>query len=137
MPIDNFAAAQDLTDRLKATIPFRVQANKQLLARVQNEGYLANTDTSFDVDLVAYSGDIGGINCGFSIPNQNELPAQQFVVSITHLQIDPNHPLAAEVQDYQRRRIRGLKLSEKGGFALELLSQQHNVQSRRKKGFGK
>ncbi|ARV60040.1 hypothetical protein BZZ01_16675 [Nostocales cyanobacterium HT-58-2] len=38
-------------------------------------------------------------------------------ISITHLIIDSNHPLASEVQAYQRQRIRKLMLRVAGAEA--------------------
>ncbi len=61
-------------------------------------------------DLCNYSGDMGGINCGLMAEDENK-----FISSITHMKIDPEHPLAAEVRDYQQRRIEGLKRSQQGG----------------------
>jgi len=134
MQIDNYQEAQDLTERLAATIPFQVRAGKELLKTMSDRGDTVDANTWLPVDWVKYSGDIGGINCGLDVsPGQTE---QRYVVSITHLEIDPEHPLAAEVKAYQRKRIQRLMLQNQGGFAAELLAQRTTRQKKKsKKGF--
>jgi hypothetical protein len=110
MPIDNFLEAQYLCDRLKKTLPFRVRAGFQLRNVMKEKGLQVDEETWFPVDFVGYSGDAGGISCGLTAENENK-----FVSSITHVKIDPEHPLAAEVRDYQQQRIEGLRRSEQGG----------------------
>lgn len=56
--------------------------------------------------------------------------------SITHLKIDPTHPLAAEVQAYQRQRIRKLMLQDSRGFTAELMTIEPRKSKKRSKGFG-
>jgi hypothetical protein len=131
MQIDNREAAQDLCDRLEATIPFSVRVGKQLLKTMIEGGNRATLDDIFTVDWVKYSGDVGGINCAFEYSKGGE----RYAVSLTHLKIDPEHPLAEEVTAYQQRRIRLLKLQERGGFAANLLANT-NQQKRRKGGAG-
>jgi hypothetical protein len=131
MQIDNLEAAQDLCDRLEATIPFTVRPTKQLLKTMIDRGNRASLDDVFTIDWVKYSGDIGGINCAFEYSKGGE----RYAVSLTHLKIDPAHPLADEVIAYQQRRVRLLKLQDRGGFAADLLANT-NQQKRRKGGFG-
>jgi hypothetical protein len=134
MQIDNREAAQDLCDRLEATIPFSVRPTKQLLKTMIDRGNHASLDDVFTVDWVKYSGDVGGINCAFTYSDGGE----RYVVSLTHLKIDPEHPLVEEVVAYQQRRIRLLKLQDRGGFAADLLA--NTTQQKRRKGaigFGK
>lgn len=110
MQIDNFLEAQDLCDRLEETLPFRVRAGFQLRNTMKEKGIQVDEETWFSVDLVGYSGDEGGIMCGLVAENENKI-----VSSITHMKIDPEHPLAAEVRDYQQWRIEMLKRSEQEG----------------------
>jgi hypothetical protein len=136
MQIDNSAAAQALSDRLEATVPFPVRAGKELLNTMRSKGDRANADTVFRVDLVKYAGDMGGITCGLEPLAGQAKPKEKFVVSLTHLKLDPTHPLAAEVEAYQRNRIQRLKLQEQKGFAAELLASQSTVKRKPSKGFG-
>jgi hypothetical protein len=77
---------------------------------MKEKGLQVDEETWFPVDFVGYSGDEGGIMCGLIAENENK-----FVSSITHVKIDPEHPLAAEVRDYQQQRIEGLRRSEQVG----------------------
>jgi hypothetical protein len=97
MQIDNLEEAQDLCDRLEATIPFSVRVGKKLLKTMLDGGNKVTLDDVFTVDWVKYSGDMGGINCAFEHSSNKE----RYVVSLTHLKIEPEHPLAAEVTAYQ------------------------------------
>lgn len=74
--------------------------------------------------------------CGLKEPNNPE-SKEQYVSSITHLKIDPTHPLAAEVQTYQRQRIRKLMLQDSRGFKAELMTIEPRKTKNRSKGFGK
>ncbi|HAG83115.1 MAG TPA: hypothetical protein DCL61_18615 [Cyanobacteria bacterium UBA12227] len=135
MQIDNYAEAIALTEKLEATLPFKVRAGKPLLKTMRERGEIVTPDQEFTVDLVKYSGDIGGINCGLVSDRNNK---ERYVVSITHLKIDPNHPLAAEVKAYQQRRIRMLKLQEQKGFAAEILASQLGRKTKKRShGFGR
>jgi hypothetical protein len=81
MQIDNVREAQDLSDRLEATIPFLVRIGTQLLKTMLDSGNHVSIDDFFTVDWVKYSGDVGGINCAFEEPDSK----QRYVVSITHI----------------------------------------------------
>ncbi|WP_278560020.1 hypothetical protein [Fischerella thermalis] len=61
------------------------------------------SDQEFFIEHVKYSGDIGGIMCVLA---SNPEEKEHYVVSITHLIIDPSHPLAAEVQSCWRQHQR-------------------------------
>jgi hypothetical protein len=137
MPIDNYAEAQALSDRLEATVPFQVRATKELLKTMHSKGQQVNADTIFTVDWVKYSGDIGGINCSLVPFVGDPQTGEHYVVSLTHLRIDPEHPLAELVQAYQHKRIQGLKLKDQIGFAAELMPQQPTTKRKISKGFGK
>ena len=108
--IDNYIEAQDLCDDLEATLPFRVKAGFKLRKTMGDKGLQVDEQTWFPVDFAKYSGDEGGIMCGLMTEDD-----QQFVVSLTHVKIDPEHPLAAEVKEYQQQHIEKLKRSEQGG----------------------
>jgi hypothetical protein len=134
MQIDNFEEAQALTVQLEQTLPFQIRPGKELLKMVRDQGKSISSETVFTVDGVIYSGDIGGINCAL-MPWSEVGNKERFVVSITHLVIDPQHPLASKVKAYQQKRIQGLKLQNQVGFAAELLAQR-NASKRKKRGSG-
>jgi hypothetical protein len=126
----------DLSNRLEATIPFQVKPGKQLLKMMRNRGDRIDADTSFNVTSVMYSGDAGGISGKLERVNGKSL-STTYVVSMTQVTIDPNHPLAAEVQAYQQRRIRLLKLQDTSEFVKELVLEKKMPKRKSSKGFGK
>lgn len=137
MQIDNFEEAQALTKALEKTLPFQVRAGKEFLKMMRDRGESISAKTDITVSGVMYSGDMGGINCTLEAFPDGTLK-EVFVVSITHLVIDPQHPLAKEVNAYQQKRIRGLKLQDQVGFAAEVLSQRAAPKHKKRgSGFGK
>ncbi|AFY46830.1 hypothetical protein Nos7524_0931 [Nostoc sp. PCC 7524] len=136
MRIDDYNAAKALVEKLKESLPIKARAGKEFLKRLKKQGENADTDREFEIDFVGYSGDEGGIMCGLKEPNNPEIK-EKYVSSITHLEIDPNHPLASEVQAYQRQRIRKLMLQNEAGFAAELMVIEPAKKKKQSKGFGK
>ena len=134
MQIDNFEEAQALTKALEKTLPFQVRPGKKFLKTMRDRGESVSDKTDITVSGVMYSGDMGGINCTLDSFAGGTLK-ERFIVSITHLVIDPQHPLAQEVKTYQQKRIRGLKLQDQVGFASELLAKR-TVSKKKKRGSG-
>ncbi|MEH2390465.1 MAG: hypothetical protein V7K21_01920 [Nostoc sp.] len=135
MRIDDYNAANALTEKLKESLPIKARAGKEFLKTLKQKGEDADPDREFEIDFVGYSGDEGGIMCGLKEPNNPE-SKEKYVSSITHLKIDHNHPLAAEVQAYQRQRIRKLMLQDSGGFTAELMTIEPRKSKKCSKGFG-
>ncbi|WP_315789393.1 hypothetical protein [Fischerella sp. JS2] len=134
MIIDNYDAAVALTEKLQASLPIKARAGKEFLKTLKQRGEATDPDQEFLIDSVNYSGDMGGIMCALA---SNTEEKERYVVSITHLIIDPNHPLAAEVQKYQRQRTRKLMPEHQEGFSAELLAQASAKKRKRTSGFGK
>jgi hypothetical protein len=134
MKIDDRSVAIALTEKLKASLPMKVRPGKQFLRMLKEKGEIANPDKEYEVNSVLYSGDEGGISCALA---SDATDKTAYVVSITHLEIDSNHPLAAELKEYQKQRTRKLFLQDKGGFAKELLANQSVKNKKRSSGFGK
>ncbi|MEA5503849.1 hypothetical protein VB735_12160 [Halotia wernerae UHCC 0503] len=143
MKIDNYNAAKALTKKLKDSLPIKIRAGKQFLKTLKQKGEDAEPDKEFEIDFVGYSGDEGGIMCGLATEPNNPESKEKYVVSLTHLIIDPNHHLASEVQAYQRQRTRKLILQNEAGFAAEFLlaqesgKQESGTKKKRGWGFGK
>lgn len=76
---------------------------------LRQKGENADPDREFEIDFVGYSGDEGEIMYGLKEPNNSE-SKEKYVSSITQLRIDSNHPIATEVEAYQRQRICKLML---------------------------
>jgi hypothetical protein len=91
---------------LKAAAPFEVELSTSLIEYLQAEN-LAGTDRMHNVvwDL-SYAGDEGGILCHMS---RSEETGRALVVSLTHIVMPRSMPLAADVADYQRHRVKKLK----------------------------
>lgn len=135
MQIDNYQEAHALTEKLMALLPIKARPTLELVKSLREQGKSINPNQEFSINYVNYSGDLGGIMCAIG---ENPEDKEVHVVSITHLKIDPDYPLAAEVQAYQQKRLRGLKLQNQSGFAAELLSRLPTVtKKKRTKGFGK
>ena len=135
MQIDNYAEAQALTEKLAANVPITVTPTKQLVKTLRQQGETIDPKQSYEIDSVLYSGDMGGITC---VLKGGEDGKSAYVVSITHLTIDPDHPLAPEVEAYQQQRARMLAIQDSKGFAAELLAARSakTKKKRRSKGFG-
>jgi len=134
MKIDDPVTANILTAKIFDTIPFKAYLGKPLLKLSERDGYKTDASTPFTVDWVGYSGDEGGIMC--SLKDTLET-TQMYVTSITHVKIDPEHPLIAEIEAYQEERTIKLAIQARGGFSAELLKRSLTKRKSNKKGFGK
>jgi len=135
MKIDDPVAASILTEKLSVTAPFKAYLGKPLLKISERDGHKTDATTPFMVDWVGYSGDEGGIMCALkSVLETGEM----YVVSITHIKIDSEHPLIAEIEAYQLERTIKLALKNSRGFSSELVNQKLPKGKRKttKKGFG-
>lgn len=139
MKVDNYREATALTEKLKASLPIKVKAAKEFLKMLKKRGEIANPEKEFEVNWVAYSGDEGGIMCKLVSKNNNpeDEDKEEYVVSITHLKIDPDHPHAEEIVTYQRERNRKLMLQNQGSVMAELMSLRSPEKKKSSKGFGK
>jgi hypothetical protein len=135
MQIDNYEEGQALTEKIKASLPVKVFPTKQLVQSLRQQGKLIKPNQSYEIDSVFYSGDMGGITCALKGDAEDK---EVYAVSITHLRIDPDHPLAPEIEAYQRKRTRMLAIQNSRGFVAELLAEQppRAKKRSRKKGFG-
>ena len=79
---------------------------------LREQGVRAARNQELQIKRVFYLGDGGGIACDVT-PSQDAKEAT--VVSITHLRVDPRHPLAHEIRAYQMKRNRGI--AQSGGSA--------------------
>jgi hypothetical protein len=135
MQIDDYDQAMALTEKLKAHLPLQVRPTRQIAKQMQAQGKTLDPNREYTVDSVLYAGDMGGITCALKADSGDK---EAFVFSITHLRIDPEHPLATELQAYQSRRTRALAIQDRGGFAAEVLGPRSpSAKKQDKKGFGK
>ena len=139
MTVDNSREAVALTKKLEASLPIKVKAAKELLKMLKTRGDIINPEKDFEVDRVSYSGDEGGIMCRLVSKNDNpeDEDKAQYVVSITHLEIDPDHPHAEEIATYQRDRNRKLMLQNHGSLLTKLMPSRSPKIKKSGKGFVK
>ena len=133
MPIiDDYPSASALQRQLDAATPFNVRPAKPLLKAMRARGTPLKAQQDYAVSKVLYSGDEGGILCTLT----GAIAAEDVVASLTHLIIDPAHPLAERVQAYQRHRTHQLRAQNQSGFAA--LVNPHSAKQKRKRtgGFG-
>ncbi|USE35455.1 hypothetical protein [Endozoicomonas sp. SCSIO W0465] len=96
----------DLIERLKPHLPMTVTPGKALLATLRSDDkrdVKLKKDTRLKVVNAHYLGVEGGLALACEPPakvNNNML-----VNSITHLKLDPKHPLYKELRAYQLARI--------------------------------
>jgi hypothetical protein len=60
------------------------------------------------IKKVFYAGDEGGIVRDVTLSPESK---EAILVSITHLRIDPQHPLAPEIRAYQTERVKRMASS--------------------------
>ncbi len=121
MQIDDYAAARALTKKLSTHLPITAYAGKKMVKMLQEQGKKVDLKNPYIIALVSYSGDAGGIMCALEMKPED---GERYIISITHLKIDPDHPLAPEIKAYQNHRITMLKIQDKSEFAAELLKQR-------------
>ncbi|NCR42829.1 MAG: hypothetical protein GPJ02_00640 [Microcystis aeruginosa G13-12] len=130
MSIDDPRQVRFLIEKMEASLPIPVRATPETLKLAETKGERYKPDHQFSIDKIFYTGDEGGIICSL----KNELGKQTgLVCSLTHLRIDNDHPLAADIQSYQKKRSMRIALQDgKTGKALRIAKQ-----NRPNKGFGK
>ncbi len=136
MQIDEYAEAKALAAKIQANLPIKVFPTKQLLQSLRQQGKTMQPNQAYEVDSVFYSGDAGGIICAIKDEATDE---EVYAVSITHLKVDPECPLASEIAAYQQKRTRLLAIQNGGGFAAELLAGRsaNPKKQGKKKGFSR
>jgi hypothetical protein len=139
MKVDNYREVTALTEKLKTSLPIKVKAAKEFLKVLKTRGDVVNPEKEFEVNWVDYSGDEGGIMCRLVSKNDNpeDEDIAQYVVSITHLKIDPDHPHAEEITTYQRERNRKLMLQNRSSLLTELIPSRSPKKRKSSKGFSK
>ena len=84
-------------------LPIPVYPSKELRQLLRKQGKDISRDTELNITKVFGSGDVGGIVCTVLEENKEVL-----IVSLTHLQIKPTHPLSDKIVAYQKQRIKNI-----------------------------
>ncbi len=91
---------------LEEAVPFEVELTPTLVKHLQGNSAVAVEGTRHTVSGVSYLGDEGGISCHI-VPDDGK--KEVLVVSITQLHVSNWMPLAEDVLDYQKHRIKKIK----------------------------
>ena len=98
--------AQELLAKMTAQLPIPAYPIQSLVNLMHKQGYKLAVHQKLSIKSVLYMGDEGGIGCDVTLAGET---ATAFLVSVTHLQIDSSHPLAEEIGNYQKNRIKRLR----------------------------
>ena len=97
----------DLIEEMEGNLPIPVYPSKELVKIFRKQGKEISMDTELEITKVFDSGDMGGIVC--TVLEDKEV----FVVSLTHLRVQPTHPLRGKIGAYQRQRIKRISRSRR------------------------
>jgi len=111
--IDDPDATRQLYLEMESSLPIAVRFNENGLKGLKAQG--VNIDENSDgywIEKLMYSGDMGGILC--IVKTKKLFQSNQTVISITHLKVDPAHPLAQTIKEYQKKRALALAITNSG-----------------------
>lgn len=127
--IDNYEQAIALIEKMEASLPIPMKVTPECLQKIKKEGDKFSRDHIFMVESVGYAGDEGGIMCVLKADVNDKAV---YGLSLTHLRIQDDHPLAAEIKSYQRKRVMRIALVDGKISKAQRLAKQF----KKKKGFG-
>ena len=96
----------ELIKEMERYLPISVYPSKELAQLFRKQGKDISMDTELKITKVFDSGDMGGIVCTVLEKNKEAV-----IVSLTHLRVQPNHPLSDKILTYQRQRIKSISRS--------------------------
>lgn len=108
--IDDYDQAIELVSKMKVHLPIPARPTATMIRALREQGRKITRNQKLLIQSVLYAGDEGGLMCGMAL---SEDATEALVVSITHLRIDPRHPLGGEIRVYQQERTR--RLARSGG----------------------
>jgi len=108
--IDNVAEVKELISRMKETLPIPANPTQALIHIMRNQGVKLKSKYEVLIKKVMYLGDEGGIACEVALPNQGD--NKVLIISLTHIRVKTNHPLAKDIRAYQIKRTK--KLAQQG-----------------------
>ncbi len=111
--IDDPVETRQLFLEMEATLPIAVRFNEQGLKGLKAQGVSIDAkDDVYQIEDLLYSGDMGGIL--WTVETKDRGEKTQTVISITHLKVDPMHPLTAKIKEYQKKRALSLAIANSG-----------------------
>jgi len=94
----------DLIEEMKQYLPIPARLTKESCQYLSQEGKHIDLNREIYITDLFDSGDMGGIVCAIKGDEK-----QVLVISLTHLIINPDHPLSDKIAAYQKQRIRRLQ----------------------------
>jgi hypothetical protein len=129
--IDDPVETRELLQNIEANLPISVRLNAHGINSLREQGrYIENSDDVLQVDSVLYMGDMGGILCAIECQLDADSGKELLMTSITHLKIDPSHPLAEQIKRYQKNRMASMAIADIGKRRSKFKPQK------KKRGFG-
>jgi hypothetical protein len=111
--IDDPVETRQLFLDMEASLPIAARFNEQGLKGLKAQGVSIDAkDNGYQIEDLLYSGDMGGILC--TVETTGGGKKTQTVISITHLKVDPTHPLAGRIKEYQKKRALSLAIANSG-----------------------
>lgn len=111
--IDDPVETRQLFQEMEANLPIAVRFNEQGVKGLKAQGVNIDAkDDGYLIEQLLYAGDMGDILC--SVVTTNGGKKTQTVISITHLKVDPKHPLAGRIKEYQKKRALSLAIANSG-----------------------
>jgi hypothetical protein len=104
--IDNAEKTERLFRSLQAALPIPARLTPELAAAVKAQNPASEIPSGCFVTWISYAGDEGGIVCRLEFGRETE---NAVFASITHLRFDPRLPLARDIIDYQKHRVKRLR----------------------------
>ena len=110
--IDDEKEVKQLLRDMEGQLPISVRPARELMETLTRGGTECRPDEKLQIASVLYLGDVGGIACGLKMwPTAGK---NAVVVSLTHLRVDDNHPLAARIRAYQSKRSAKIARTDDG-----------------------
>ena len=108
--IDDYAQAMELLKKIKAQLPISARPTRAFMQAMRDNGMPIRSGQELLIESVLYLGDEGGIGCAIQLPEKGTVT----ITSLTHILIEPDHPLAQEIHAYQAERTRKLAQVNRG-----------------------
>lgn len=129
--LDDPVETRELLEDMAANLPIAVRLNEHGLNSLREQGkYIKNREQALLIEDVIYTGDLGGILCVIKCEIDDEHSKELLMTSITHLKIDPSHPLLERIKHYQKKRMLSIAIADSGK------SRNRIKPKKKKRGFG-
>ena len=113
--IDREARATALMNKMISILPIRVRMDAETLRAMKIEAPGLEITETMEITELHYSGEAGGIMGRLDFGTRSNpagKPSHALIVSITHLKFSRSLPFWREVDRYQKRRIKRLRIEE-------------------------